>query len=375
MIVTKKSTLKAYILENLSQVEVFAKILEVQESTIESCLDGAFITNTKRGEHNPSVRMKFVRDSTGMSKIRMTDFGDRRYSGDCFDLMGIILSIDVSSSKGFVDVCKAILNLCSSEKILSKNTITVTNKGITDISFNTRLWESYDRTWLASFGLTPETFRRTVNILPVHTAFINNNVSPFYSYNMKDPCYVYIIGKYKGSQLVKLYFPKRSKRSKYPRFITNNPFPFDDLREFKKCDLLILVKSLKDKAVLLEHIIMLPELSKLIEEGFTLDVRPVSSEVGNITELQARILQSMYDLVVTNFDFDKQGCHTAHFYRKVYGFKPMMLTNGKFKSNLDFKAKDLTEYRTKFGVTKTLVLLQDALISIKQEYEKLTTYR
>jgi hypothetical protein len=375
MIVTKRSTLKAYILENLSQVEVFAKLLETSEGEIEDALNGEPIVNRRRGEKNASVRLKFVMDaSTRMTKIKMTDFGDRRYSGDCFDIIGIIRSIDVSSSKGFVEACKAILNLSNSEKILSKNTITISEKGITDIKFTTRPWETYDRAWMITFGLTPERISLFITILPVYSAYINDNVNPFYSYNAKEPCYVYIIGKYNGSQLVKLYFPTRTKSSKYPRFITNNPFPFDDLREFKHCDLLILVKSLKDKAVLLEHLFMIPEFVKMLEGGFTLDVRPVSSEVGNITELQARVLQGLFDLIVTNFDFDKQGCYTANTYRRQYGFTPMMLTNGKFGS-IKYGAKDLTEYRSKFGVGKTLVLLKDALISLKQEYEKLTTYR
>jgi len=54
MIVTKRSTLKAYILESLSQIEVFAKILDVTESTIMSALDGEFICNTLRGENHAS---------------------------------------------------------------------------------------------------------------------------------------------------------------------------------------------------------------------------------------------------------------------------------------------------------------------------------
>jgi len=379
MIVTKRSTLKAYILESLSQIEVFAKILDVTESTIMSALDGEFICNTLRGENHASTRLKYVRDSTtGKTKIRMTDFADRRYSGDCFDMMGIKLSIDVSSSKGFIDVCDAILNLKQHQKSSSKNTIVITEKGITDVSFVPRLWETYDRTWTKSFGLTPEQMNLFITIIPVHTAYINRDGQsyvPFYNYSIKDPCYAYPITKYNGSQLVKLYFPKRNKGCGYPRFITNNPFPFDDLREFKKGDLLILVKSNKDKAVLLHHLFMLPEFIKLVNEGFTLDVRPVSSEVGNITELQARVLQGLFDLIVTNFDYDRQGCGTANTYRRQYGFVPMMLTNGKFGSNVNYGAKDVTEYRSKFGVKSTLVLLKDALISLKQEYEKLTTYR
>jgi len=377
MIVTKKSTLKSYILESLSQIEVFAKILDVPESTIEDALDGAFICNTLRGEGHASTKLKYVNDSsTGKTKIKMTDFADRRYSGDCFDMMGIKMSIDATSSKGFVQVCDAILNMDNHKKSLNKTTIAVTEKGITDISYLGRVWEAHDRAWTDSFGLTPEQMNLFVTITPVHTAYINrpgSSSAPFYTYTAKDPCYAYPIGKYNGSHLVKLYFPKR-KKGKYSRFITNNPFPFDDLREFKKGDLLILVKSNKDKAVLLYHLFMIPAFVKLVDEGFILDVRPVSSEVGNITELQARVLQGLFDLVVTNFDFDRQGCGTANMYRRQYGFKPMMLTNGKFGS-INYGAKDLTDYRSMFGVNKTLVLLEDALISLKYEYEKLTTYR
>jgi hypothetical protein len=376
MIITKKSTLKSYILESLSQIEIFAKLLDVSESDIEDCLKGAFIINRVRNEKSASVRMMYVRDNTGMTKIRMTDFGDRRYSGDCFDIMGLLLSTDVTSSDGFVKICKAILNLTNLKKNSSQNTITITEKGITDIAFISRPWNEYDRKWTGAFGLTPEEYNLIVNCVAVETALIGKRTwdKPSYTYRVIDPCYAYIIGKYKGSNIIKLYFPKRSKTSKFSRFITNNPFPFDDLTDFKKADVLILVKSLKDKAVLIYHLFLIPEFVQYLKDGGTINVRPVSSESGTITELQARVLQGLFDMIVTNFDFDNQGCYTANFYRRQYGFIPIMLTNGKYGS-FNYKAKDTTEYRTKFGLNKTLDLLKNAITRLKGEYERLATYR
>jgi hypothetical protein len=259
------------------------------------------------------------------------------------------------------------------KKILSKSNITIIPKGIIDISFTPRPWNTYDRQWTAQFGLTPERYDLIVNCKAVEVAYIGKD-TPSYVYRPSDPCYAYTIGKYNKSTLIKLYFPKRGKGSKYSRFITNNPFPFDDLAEFKKADILILVKSLKDKAVLIEHLFMIPEFVKFMEDGGTINVRAVSSEVGTITELQARVLQGLFDMIVTFFDFDNQGCATANFYRRKYGFIPMMLTNGKFGS-FDYKAKDITEYRIRFNTNKTLALLTQAFKHLKGEYEKLATYR
>jgi len=374
MLVTKKSTLKSYILENLSQIEVFSKMLNLPESEIESCLNGEYILNTIRGEDNPSVRMKYVLDrTTGRTKILMTDFGDRRYSGDCFDLMGIILGVNPVDSKGFVQVCKAILNLQTYKKFLCEKDVKITPKGIIDISFIPRPWYNEDEQWCSAFGLTSVSMQAIVNCYPVETAYIGKP-TPSYTYRATDPCYAYVIGKYRNNNLIKLYFPKRKKGGKYPRFITNNPFPFDDLSPFRNADILVLVKSLKDKAVLINELFSTMTFPKLFEGGVKLDVRSVSSETDNITEMQARVLQGMYRMIVTCFDFDRQGCHTAYLYRKQYGFIPMMLTNGKFNSAFNYGAKDLTEYRMKYGI-KTLYLLEDAIHALREHYEKLATYR
>lgn len=379
MIVTKKSTLKSYILESISQIEVFAKILDVPESTIENCLNGEFILNTLRNESNPSVRMMYVRDNTGMTKIRMTDFGDSRYNGDCFDLMAIKMRmmgtiVEVTRNSDFVLICKAILNLQSHKKFLRETSIDITNKRITDLAAMPREWNEQDIRWLGTFGMTPKKMELIVKCKPALAVF-NDNPKPFYTYRASDPAYIYYLGKYKDSNLIKIYFPNRSKSSKYPRFITNNPFPFDDLRGFKPGNVLVLIKCLKDKAVLIDLLFKIPEFISLIKDGVTVDIRSVSSENTLITELQARVLQGLFDLIITCFDYDKQGIYTSWVYRKKYGFYPMMLTNGKYNSSFDYGAKDITAYRQKFFEAQTLVLLKDAIITIKQYYEGLATYR
>lgn len=374
MLVTKKSTLKSYILENLSQIEIFAKMLGVLESEIETCLSGEPILNSIRGERTPSVHMRYVQDkSTNRTKIQMRDFGDRRYSGDCFDIMGIILGVDATDNKGFVQVCKAILNLQTYKKFLSESDVKITPKGIIDISFIPRPWLYEDEKWCTAFGLTPNAMETIVKCYPVEIAYIGK-ATPSYNYRVNDPCYAYLIGRYRNTNLIKLYFPKRKRGGKYPRFITNNPFPFDDLTPFKKYDVLVLTKSLKDKAVLVNELFHTKAFIKIFNEGVTLDVRSVSSETDNITEVQARLLQGMYGMIVTCFDFDRQGCYTSALYRRQYGFIPMMLTNGKFNSTFNYGAKDITEYRTNFG-DNTLSLLEDAIYALTIHYEKLTAYR
>ena len=136
-----------------------------------------------------------------------------------------------------------------------------------------------------------------------------------------------------------MYFVDVNKNSKYPRFRTNNPYPFECLHELKSADRLIITKSRKDTILLrklLKQLPFEPELDKqYIVTNFT-------SEGIRLNDKWGDTISKMYDKIYTLTDFDLQGVSCGNYHRKHYGFIPLFLTNGRFNTK-DHGAKDISD--------------------------------
>jgi len=378
MLLLDNKQLKRYILENLSQEEIIAVFLGVSETDVHHCLKHTSnkINNPLRTDKNPSLGMMWITDNTtSLPKIRLWDFADSFYRGDCFDLVSWVTPLTSNNSHQFIQICKLIIGYSTRNIVrnIRSNKEVIVTKLPTTISIQPREWNVYDVKYWGKFGITLDTLNKEPCV-PVEYAWINSK-SPNYTYVAKDPCYAYYVGidPIDKRMIWQLYFPLRKKKIKgRPRFITNNSFSLMDIQPFEKKDVLVLIKSKKDKLVIKE---LLPLAIKLLTDGneasyknisflmggISYDLRAVSAENPTITKHQNRILQKYYDYIFAYNDFDRAGIITSTFYRREFGYHSLTMTNGKFDT-IDYGAKDISEYRERFGLTKSVKLVADAIL-------------
>lgn len=376
MLLLENNKLKRYILENLRQEEIVAVFLGVSEEEVNYCLahPSNKIRNPLRTDKRPSLGMMWQTDnSTGLPKIKLYDFAESMYRGDCFDLVSWTSTLNPANKQHFVMICRAIIQYGSKQllRIMPdvKQNIVITKQPVT-ISIQSREFNNYDMRYWSKFGITKEHLILD-RCFAVEYAWINSNI-PNYTYGTKDPCYAYYIGRdiLNGNELYQLYFPLRKKdRVSKPRFITNSSYALLDITDFFKRDILVLVKSKKDKLTILSLLERLKSNTSFLLWGVTLDIRAISSENPTITKQQNDILQRNYPNIFIYTDFDRAGRQTAYYYKKAFGYHSLYITNGKF-GTIDYGVKDISEYRDKFGEDKALALLMKAIEYIKDTVDQ-----
>lgn len=343
MLLEDNSKLKNYILKEYNQVEIFAQYLDIPESDIEYCLlnKSNKINNLHRGDEHPSLGFMYVIDKeTGENKLKMYDFADPKYRGDCFELVKMIKHIPFVKGLSFINICKDIIKTMQSRTIIAKprQVIEVKEKECSTISIEGRLWTVSDINYWKKQGFSYEEIK--TDIIPVQNAYFNDKL--IYIYNASDPCYHYITGYYKSKVLRKLYFPKRSKKDKRGRFVTNNGFfALEGLHELRKADILVITKSYKDRK-LLKKIIKQLSLEHTIEiTNFTAETFPLSNDL-------IKALFNTYPNVIINTDFDYAGVTAANIkkneinIRKKYNIHYYFLTNGT-RNTIDYGGKDISD--------------------------------
>jgi hypothetical protein len=166
-----------------------------------------------------------------------------------------------------------------------------------------------------------------------------------YVYDEKNPAIAYYFGKDNaGNDKWKIYYYKNRKF----RFIGNTNRINGWIQIPKKGRFLVITKSMKDVMCLSRFSI--PAVSMQAETQIPYDYI--------IEELQSR-----YDEIFTLFDFDLTGVRSANKIRKLYGIKPLFLTNGRFGSR-DFGYKDFSDYLQANGIESAYELISEALFEL-----------
>lgn len=322
--------LKQYIIENINQELVFSKYLGISIEDIRiSIIDNCKILNSYRYEKSPSLKFKYYND-----KLIARDFGDNRYSGDIFEVVGNIINKDCRSRQGFIDICSDIIVTCTKdnadiiiakereEKELSKNN--------TIIEYNSRKPNRLNYIFYEQFGINEEYFNKNVEV--VDSYYINGRMSP-YRYTGCDPCYAYRVNPNK----IKLYFPFRTKKD--IRFITNNRVPIENIDNIKKTDYTIIIKSIKDK-ILFDRIITEKNIKNI-------QILSAASETVNIPN-DIHTVISKYtnkDNIYSLFDNDSAGIKGMIHLEETLGIHPIYFTLG-------YDSKDPTDMVKKYGYNK-----------------------
>lgn len=358
MIVESKETLRRYILENYNQVEILSIYLQVPINTLEhAIMHKKKINNPLRADRNPSLGIYWKRGTDGTLKCRIWDYANAKYRGDVFDVAGICTNKNPTLPSDFIFICNDIIESCTKGKRsnayfnprTSKIDLHNTLKAIKPFEVWTRKWTVKDKKHWSKLNLTSDDLERSY-CFPVGQLAINGNIT--YYYSPDDPAYAYWFGKHEREDLYQIYFPLRTRDHKYSRFITNNPFLIQGIQFLSKKEILVITKSRKD-------VIVLKKIISDLEVSDRIEITSLTSESAILTDEMATTLIQTYDYIFTNLDFDRGGCHSAYEHRRLYGFLPLMLTNGTFASH-DYKAKDISGYIAKFGYDKGVELVKEA---------------
>ena len=365
--------LKDYVLKNYDQVTLFAKYLEIPEKDITYCLENRSnkIENPLRIDRDPSLGFTYVDDkSSGTTKIRMYDFADPYYRGDCFDLVGIIRKFNPNKALEFITICKDIIHTMK-DNTLHHNTQTTyqrVEQPFLQIRIEPRLWNQSDIDRFMKQGLPFNEINHI--IFPLKRSFISNYTD--YTYDSNDPAYAWVVGEYENQTLYKIYFPNRSGKEKgKPRFKSNNKYyPLEGMHLMQANDILCITKGIKERLLLKR---LLPKLNI-----YDVEVTNFTSETILLNKAFVHKLFSIYEYVVTNADFDKAGLYSSGYHKREYGILRFIPTNGKYNT-FNYGGKDLCEIYENKGEEYTLSVIKEAYDYLKQEiqldYENNVSYQ
>ena len=319
---------------NLDQEKIFSiyfeiPITEIRWSTKENWNR---LHNPFREDDNPSLSFKWF-----SNKLIVRDWADNRYSGDIFKVVGYILNLNCFHSEQFVKLCERIYNDYYNFKSQANDEIVILSreKTIFSVTCKFRMLTSRDYDYFKSFGIEKKYVLKYVQA--VSRYYINNNLTG-YRNSYKDPCYHYSI----NSKFNKIYFPYCNKQSKYPRFVTDNTLQIDDITDIQYCKNIILIKSIKDKMLLIQFLETLN-----IDSESDIRIHTVSSETSSLNSNIVVILKryckhNIYSL----FDSDASGLNGMLSLKTMYGIEPLIFST-------DNSAKDPTDYYKKYGYQKT----------------------
>ena len=97
--------MRDFILNTLDQVTIFSKYFGIPEDVIRFNISSPNdrIRNPLRNDKHPSLSFKYYSD-----KLICRDFGDGRFRGDIFEVVGYIINKNCKTSEGFVYILSLI---------------------------------------------------------------------------------------------------------------------------------------------------------------------------------------------------------------------------------------------------------------------------
>lgn len=351
---------KAFIESKVSQELIVSKYLDIDIDIVKDCI-----------QHNTLIKSVFRDDDTNKSmgiqynakgRLKVRDFGGYGFFEDVYGVVAHVLScacdrkIECNNKQDFYYVLKHIAYTFSdiiegkatdpNNELIIKNAVNKLKSKKTIIEIVSRSWNKADVELWKKWNVNIR-YLNTHFIVPVEQYYIDRTVDtePKYYYKEKDPCYGYILGQnLKGIYLIKLYFPKRNRKTEL-KFITNCNVLEGVLNlELFNYDYIIITKSTKDRLSLGSHLIDYPLYGG---DGNELNIGIVNlpSESYLLKDAEYAYLQSKLNdngQIVSFLDFDQTGRKGAKYLSETYGIPYIFITRGEFGLP-DYKAKDFSD--------------------------------
>jgi len=339
------NNIKDHILINYNQIQLFAKYLNIPISDIEYCLEHTSnkIRNPLRNDINPSLGFMFYDNG----KLVMKDWANNTYSGDIFQLVGLLSNNDCNDTSGFINICNIILENNTISNTVKSKQIHKLNRTKSIIKFKARNYSIDNIEYWNNGGVSlNHLYNRDVYV--AQFIWINNMVDPIYIYTSSNPAYVYYLGKKDNLDILQVYNPFEDRKFK---FKTNNTSIFQAPYELYNADTLIITKSRKDKLVI--ECNLFDKYGKSIENyiesnlnndiffhigissKYTLQycVTSFNSESARLTPDLLKELYRMYNNIIINVDFDKEGIMNGFYHYILYDIKTVFIGTNKLNKN------------------------------------------
>jgi hypothetical protein len=309
---------KEQIFERVSQQDIFSTFLNMEVKA------GILYLSPFRKDSNPTCGFHVKN-----GKLYLQDFsGD--FHGDCFDAVQRFYGVNYSQALEMV--YQRMIMKKNLDKIpLHKSTGDFKSKEYTKMEIMIRDWNGKDFEYWSRFGIDHKILQ-FFQVYAIQYGFTDGKIC--YRYDSSNPCYAYRFGE----NDYKLYFPFAN--TPFPKFLTNSK-SIQGLKQLpEKGKILVITKSMKDVMVL--------RRLGIFSVAFQSEViLPPKDVIDSFKE--------KFENVYSFYDFDLAGIRTANKMRKLYGIKPIFLSNGKM-STYDYKAKDPADYVDFHGINNAINL-------------------
>lgn len=351
---------RAYILQRVSEEEIMEFYMHVPVNEI--TLTGNSFTSPMREDTNATCNYYYaVSSRTGQQRLKFRDWNGS-FHGDTFDVASHFTRIKINTSQGFNLLLHKIAYDFKIHKYSDNNERIKLELAVQEyhkreslriFKVIPRSWNGFDKKyWWDRFGISSEILKAG-RVIPVQELQIEGKDGYFntaYRYFSKDPAFAYYGGKFEGITLWRIYLPLRKKGS---RFLSNSAF-LQGTNLVQPAKIGIITKSLKDV---------------LVYRSLGFIAIAVPSETYLMTKDEYFDFAKNFDIVFTNFDYDRTGIRLANKYKKIHKCFPLMFTKGNHKQP-DFGVKDMSEFRETYGKEKSIALIQ----SVLSKYQDLLDY-
>lgn len=369
------SLTKEYIESKVSQESIVSRYLDIPIETVQDCIAHNHLIESIFRDDDINKSMGIQYNSKGRLKVR--DFGGWGFFEDVYGVVAYVLSIaferkiETNNKQDFYFVLKHIAYTFSDiidgketdpnlQPIIA-NAIAKSKSKKAIIDIVPRSWNKYDKDIWGRWGVDLS-YLNSHFVIPVDQYYINRTVDtePKYYYKAKDPCYAYMLGTNRqGIRLIKLYFPKRNRRTEL-KFITNcNVLEGLPNLELDNYDYILITKSTKDRLSIGNHLMHHPLYG---------GARKLNIGVINLPSENYRLRQNEYDWLVKKLaddgmifsllDFDQTGRAGAKYLEETYDIPYLFITRGEFGLP-NFNAKDFADLHDRFNKEQINRFIQD----------------
>jgi hypothetical protein len=351
---------KEYILNQLTQEEIFEKFLGIQVEF------GVLVKSPFRTDNNPTCSWYYTHNNT----LNFRDFRPGEFWGDCFDAAAatMIPRRNANYKKDFIEILEYIAKAfkihryadsidIELQKIKTITPVISKYKESPHIQIEKRNWNLDDLQYWRKLGKNIQSDLLTyLDIYPINKIYVNGTL--IYRYKYTDAAYGYYNGVKNNKEFWKIYFRNRVKKD---RFFTNHSLPYG-FKQLFPAPVNIISKSRKDFVT----------LYSLNYSNFHVAAEGIIAEAK-----QVNYLKNLSPFVCTFFDYDLAGLKATQKYKRKYRTVPLFLTDNKWniKNNIvGYNGqKDVSDYIFTFGVQKTDDLMKYMLDDLYEAAYKLST--
>ena len=366
---------KDYIESKISQESIISKYLNIPIEVVEDCIKHNHLIESVFRDDDTNKSMGIQYNAKGRLKVR--DFGGFGFFEDVYGTVAYVLSlaferkIETNNKQDFYFILKHIAYTFSdiidgkatdpNLDPLIANAIAKGKQRKAIIDIVARSWNKYDKDIWARWGIDLK-YLNSHFVIPVDQYYINRTVDtePKYYYKAKDPCYAYMLGTNRqGIRLIKLYFPKRNRRTEL-KFITNcNVLEGLPNLELNNYDYILITKSSKDRLSIGNHLMLHPLYGGT--KRLNIGIINLPSENYKLRDVEYDwLVKKLADdgMILSLLDFDQTGRQGAKYLEEEYNIPYLFITRGEFGLP-NFDCKDFADLHDKFNREEITKFIED----------------